>query len=202
MNILPAPTMTMTAARFLKDRYVLLASLISASEARMLYEYAQEIVNRGQYRPDTQVPDTPARYSAPRMELLLLELLPHIEEASGLSLHPTYSYLRIYKHGDVLGRHRDRPACEISVSLCLGYTADTSWPLWIEGPHSVSAVGMQAGDGLLYRGMECPHWRERFSGQQAAQVFLHYVEQNGPNAQWKFDKRRGLGMRCVSDGNQ
>jgi hypothetical protein len=156
----------------------------------MLYEYSQEIVNRGQYLPDTQVPDTPARYSAPRMELLLIELLPQIERASGLSLYPTYSYLRVYKYGDVLARHRDRPACEISVSLCLGYVADAPWPLWIEGPNGASAVTMQPGEGLLYRGTECPHWRQRFTGKEAAQVFLHYVEQNGPNAEWKFDKRR------------
>lgn len=195
MNTLQAPTMNTAAAVFSEKRYVLLSSLISGAEARMLYEYSQELVSRGQYLPDTQVPDTPARYSAPRMELLLLELLPQIEEASGLSLHPTYSYLRVYKRGDVLARHRDRPACEISLSLCLGFIADTPWPLWIEGPRGVSAMEMQPGDGLLYRGTECPHWRERFGGEQAAQVFLHYVEQNGANSEWKFDKRRGLGGR-------
>jgi hypothetical protein len=181
---------TTTTAKFSQERYVLLPSLISACEAGMLHAYAQEVVRGGRYQTDTQVPDTPARYSPQRMELLLRELLPQIEEASGLALHPTYSYLRIYKQGDVLSRHRDRPACEISVSLCLGYVADAPWPLWIEGPYGVSSVRMQPGDGLLYRGMECPHWREPFNGQQAAQVFLHYVEQNGPNSEWRFDKRR------------
>src|SRR5438128_3740322 len=123
MNTLQVPTMATAAAKFSRERYVLLPSLISASEATMLHEYSQELVSRGQYLPDTQVPETPARYSAPRMEVLLLELLPQIEEASGLSLHPTYSYLRMYKQGDVLARHRDRPACETSVRLCLGYVA-------------------------------------------------------------------------------
>ena len=29
-------------------------------------------------------------------------------------------------------------------------------------------------------------------GQWQAQVFIHYVDANGPNAEWKFDKRKGL----------
>jgi len=33
---------------------------------------------------------------------------------------------------------------------------------------------------------------DRFQpGQRAAQVFLHYVDRNGPSAEWKFDKREG-----------
>jgi hypothetical protein len=192
------PAVTTAAVKFARERYVLLPALIDASEARMLYEYSQAVVKRGQYATDDQVPGTPARYSAPRMEILLRELLPLIEEAGGLSLHPTYSYLRIYKHGDVLARHRDRPACEVSVSLCLGYVADRAWPLWIEGPQGVTAVTMEPGDAVLYRGVECLHWREKFTGREASQVFLHYVDQNGPNAGWKFDKRRALGMRAVS----
>ena len=202
MKTFDATTITMTAVKFSMERYVFLPSLISASEARMLHDYSQELVNRGQYLPDNQVPNTPARYSAPRMELLLQELVPLIEHASGLFLYPTYSYLRVYKHGDAVARHRDRPACEISVSLCLGYLADDPWPLLVEGPFGVSRIGMKPGDAVLYRGMECHHWREPFPGQQAAQVFLHYVDQNGPNVEWKFDKRRALGARCVSSANQ
>jgi hypothetical protein len=190
-------TLANTAATFSSERYVLLPSLINVPDADMLHRYAKEVVRRGQYQTDTQVPGTPARYSSQRMELLLRDLLPQIEEASGLSLYPTYSYLRVYKRGDVLARHRDRPACEISVSLCLGYVADAAWPLWIEGPHGVSAVKIEPGDALLYRGIECFHWREAFDGQEAAQVFLHYVEQAGPNAEWRFDKRAALGARAV-----
>lgn len=54
-------------------------------------------------------------------------------------------------------------------------------------------VAMKPGDAAVYRGIECPHWREPFQGELAAQVFLHYVEQNGRYAEWKFDKRRSLG---------
>ncbi|MGA7235113.1 MAG: hypothetical protein WBY44_05520, partial [Bryobacteraceae bacterium] len=41
-------------------------------------------------------------------------------------------------------------------------------------------------------GCDCYHWREPFAGNHLAQVFLHYVDQNGPNTEWKYDKRSRL----------
>jgi PKHD-type hydroxylase len=47
----------------------------------------------------------------------------------------------------------------------------------------------------MYRGMDKWHWREPyFEGKWQAQVFLHYVDQNGPHAEWKYDKRESLGL--------
>ncbi len=177
------------AAQFSQQRYVFLPSLLEAHQAMQLYDYVLNLVKKTQWISDRQVPNSPALYGESRMEELLLTMLPQIEEASALSLYPTCSYLRVYKRGDVLARHQDRPACEISISLNLGYEADTPWPLWIEGPDGVSSVQMQPGDALLYRGAECVHWRDAFTGERAAQVFLHYVDRNGAHAEWKFDKR-------------
>ena len=53
-------------------------------------------------------------------------------------------------------------------------------------------VSLNPGDGLIYRGCDCYHWREPFDGNHLAQVFLHYVDQNGPNTEWKYDKLRRL----------
>jgi hypothetical protein len=53
-------------------------------------------------------------------------------------------------------------------------------------------VSLNPGDGLIYRGCDCYHWREPFAGDHLAQVFLHYVDQNGPNTEWKYDKRPRL----------
>src|SRR5271156_1197866 len=47
-------------------------------------------------------------------------------------------------------------------------------------------------DFLVYSGTQIPHWREEFEAKQLVQVFLHYVDQNGPHKEWKFDKRPGL----------
>jgi hypothetical protein len=186
--------MRTTASQFSEQKYVLLPSLLQRSDAALLYDYARDWVRSGDWTGDVQLPHTPARYGEPRMEALLVTLLPRIEAETGLSLHPTYSYLRVYKQGDVLARHTDRASCEISVSVSLGYEAETPWPLWIEGAQGATAVYMEPGDAVVYRGIECFHWRDAFHGERAAQVFIHYVDQHGPFAEWQFDKRRAVGV--------
>jgi hypothetical protein len=59
-------------------------------------------------------------------------------------------------------------------------------------PGLVDAALLQPGDALLYRGHDCFHWRDAYAGQQLAQVFLHYVDRNGPHAAEKFDGRESL----------
>jgi hypothetical protein len=185
-----------TAEIFERDRYVILPWLLQQPSLTKLYKYARkaaEILEA--LRPgDGQVPGTPCSYGDFIMDGLLAELLPEIERASGLALFPTYSYFRVYKHGDTLAKHTDRPSCEISVTACLGCESERSWPIWIEGPQGKSSITLRAGDALLYRATECSHWREVFDGQCQAQVFLHYVDKEGPNKQWKFDKRESLAV--------
>ena len=181
------------AELFDRDRLVTLRNLLQEPEHSLLYRYAGKIalleaIDSG----DSQVPGTPCSYGDPMMEELLSKLLPTVEQVSGLIVFPTYSYLRVYKDGDVLARHTDRPSCEISLTVCLGYKGPSPWPIWLEGPQGVSSVSLEAGDGLLYRGIECPHWRSPFDGSYLAQVFLHYVDQRGPHSHWKFDKRPAL----------
>lgn len=184
--------MTDSAAVFQRDRYVVLPSLLKEPSLTQLYQYACKVTQFGLVTDgDDQVPGTPCAYGDFMMEDLLMSILPEIEKASGLALFPTYSYFRVYKTGDTLAKHRDRPACEISVTLCLGFE-DKSWPFWIEGPKRTSSVTLQAGDALLYRGRECAHWREMFEGHRQTQAFLHYVDKDGPHAEWKFDKRKSL----------
>ena len=78
------------------------------------------------------------------------------------------------------------------MTLNLGMSTDEPWPIWIAGPLGVASVSLNPGDGLIYRGCDCYHWREPFAGNHLAQVFLHYVDQNGPNKEWKYDKRPHL----------
>jgi hypothetical protein len=176
-----------------RNRYVVFRPSLTDSELSRMYQYACYATLTGAMeRGDGQVPDTPCSYGDRMMDGLLNSMLPEVQTISGLLVFPTYSYIRVYKKGDVLKRHVDRPACEISVSLCLGYDAAEPWPLWIEGPQGTRGVTLEKGEALLYRGMECPHWRDEFHGKRLAQVFLHYVDQHGPNAEWKFDKRTSL----------
>lgn len=179
--------------QFAAQKYTYIRKLVREPDRAQLFRHAVERAKTATMTPDTRVPGTPAAYADPLMEELLERLTPSVEEATQLFLFPTYSYFRVYKSGDVLARHIDRPACEISVSVNLGQVSDAAWPIWIHGSSGPSRIEMDPGDAVIYRGIECAHWREAFSGVLAAQVFLHYVNKNGPLAEWRFDKRKRLG---------
>ena len=158
---------------------------------------------------DEQVPNTYSHYADHVMETLLMKVLPVMTQETGLQLVPTYSYARIYKNGDELKRHKDRPSCEISTTINLG---GDPWPIFIDDTgadnvidehnniHKPNApkgtkVLLEVGDMLVYSGCELEHWREPFEGTTCGQVFLHYNHVNGPFAEKnRFDKRPMLGV--------
>jgi hypothetical protein len=181
------------ADSFARDGYAVWRSLVLNPRLSLLYRYA--LLRAKDFVPgqgDRQVPDTASAHGDFMMDGLLSDLLPDIERGTGISLFPTYSYLRIYKSGDVLARHTDRPACEISVTLCLGLSPGKAWPIWIEGLNGVEPVELAPGDSLIYRGIDRPHWRNAFEGEHVAQIFLHYVDRNGPHAAERYDRRGEL----------
>ena len=158
---------------------------------------------------DQQVPNTYSHYADPVMETLLMKVRPKMQQETGMQLIPTYSYARIYKKGDILKRHKDRPSCEISCTLNLG---GDPWPIFIDGTGSNNVINeeqnlikfnapegtkvlLEVGDMLVYSGCELEHWREPFEGENCGQVFLHYNHVNGPFADKnRFDKRPMLGI--------
>jgi hypothetical protein len=185
------------AETFRRHGYLVIPQLIERSLADFFWSYVQtKFASRLLSSGDPQVPHTPSGYGDPAFDGLLEYLRPRVEEGSGLSLHPTYSYFRLYKHGDVLKRHRDRPACEISVTLNLEQMPAEPWPIFVERDAGPYAALLAPGDALLYRGLDCFHWREAFQGERLAQVFLHYVDRDGPHAGHKYDGRKTL-MRPI-----
>ena len=137
---------------------------------------------------DTQIPNTYSIYGDPAFDTLLMKMLPVMKKETGLDVVPTYSYARMYKKGDELKKHKDRPSCEISTTLNLG---GDPWPIFLEN----NKVMLETGDMLIYEGCKLEHWREPFEGDNCGQVFLHY---NNANGQFKnmnvFDGREKLGL--------
>jgi hypothetical protein len=122
-------------------------------------------------------------------ESVLVSLQPLIERTVGLKLFPTYSYARLYWRHSHMIPHVDRPSCEYSVSICIDVDPEP-WPIYMAGTELI----LQPGDLVVYKGMEVQHWRELYKGNQQAQIFLHYVNANGPHADCKFDYRNMLGL--------
>jgi len=142
---------------------------------------------------DGQLAMSYSSYADLLMEVLLDQMRRPAEELLDVSLLPTHSYTRLYRHRDELTPHTDRPACEVVVSLTLGYAADAVWPLHVRGSGTTFECLLEPGDCVVYAGSQHEHWRTRFDGQWQAQTTLHYVRSDGPFADWAFDKRPALG---------
>jgi hypothetical protein len=208
---------------FKRKKYLVIRKVITKDLTKFIYGYfmlkrrvAKKFLDDRYISPfetgwgtwtDKQVPNTYSHYADIAMETLLTWVQPTMEKHTGYKLSPTYSYLRIYKKGDVLKRHKDRFSCEISTTMFLG---GEPWDIYLEpnknvgkipdGPYVPSTnkgikVSLKPGDMLIYSGCELEHWREAFQGEDCVQVFLHYNKADSKNAKEnEFDKRPHLGL--------
>ena len=133
--------------QFKGSGYTVLRQVISPQSAQLMSTYAllqQQWPNY--YQPEDVFKAALGRYADALSETLLLELRPILERATGLDLVPCYSYLRIYGPGAVLPKHLDRPSCEISASLALGFQAQSLWPLCVHADGQDKPIGLAPGD--------------------------------------------------------
>tara|TARA_R100000152_G_C6761999_1_gene186197 strand:+ start:486 stop:1112 length:627 start_codon:yes stop_codon:yes gene_type:complete len=171
---------------FKSNKYLVIKNAIDSNIASLLYKYLLnkrkvakkyfEVNYISQFNSDygvwndDQVPNTYSVYGDIMMDTLLQDIQEKIEKNISIKLYPTYSYARVYKQGDILERHKDRPSCEISATLNLGGDV---WSIFLQSKNKQEIV-LESGDLLIYSGCELEHWREEFTGSDCGQVFLHY----------------------------
>lgn len=177
-------------AQLEQNNFLFVPGFISSERAQSLQKQFIELEQTGQYSKDHQAPNSPAIYNFKPFLELLCEKTNEISNLVEEAVLPTYTYARIYKNGEMLARHRDRSACEISLTVHLD--GDAPWGIGIEKPSKEEVnLTLQQGDAMLYLGCAADHWRDTpFSGQNYGQVFLHYVRSNGPCAWAYFDKKQ------------
>ena len=165
---------------------------------------------------ESQVEGSLARYWHPQYRKIHSDIRLKIEKQIGLKLYNTYYYDRFYFPGQELKKHTDRPACEISISVHISTNLEEYWPIFIKTPYvfaesqectkvkklintgDIVAVNLNPGDGVLYKGCERPHWRDKMPGTFEMmsggeelyyhQIFFHYVLQDGIRAHHAWDK--------------
>jgi alkylated DNA repair dioxygenase AlkB len=173
-----------------QNNFLFVPNFISLEHAQVLQKQFVELEASGQYDKDNQAPNSPAIYNFKPFLELLCQKTHEVSKLIDEPVLPTYTYARIYKNGETLSRHRDRPACEISLTLNIGGDAD--WDIGIQKPSGDEVtLDLKQGDAVIYLGCVADHWRNTpFTGQNYSQVFLHYVRSNGPNSWAYFDKKR------------
>lgn len=191
---------------FKKSKFIFVKSALSKELCEVATRYCL-IRQKEFFNPETYNQcrmNTHAEYADTLMESILDYLHPKVESITKLKLFPTYSYYRVYKPGDELQPHIDRPQCEISATICLGHNYVTkvknyNWGVYVQVDDSDSTFfPMNPGDMVIYRGCDVIHWREPFDvdpGSYQAQTFIHYVDARGEFNQFKFDGRPGIGYK-------
>tara|TARA_R110002020_G_scaffold117943_1_gene269573 strand:+ start:79 stop:603 length:525 start_codon:yes stop_codon:yes gene_type:complete len=161
----------------------IIKNFFSKKELDVLHKYCRNRLGEDKsYILDGQS-FSPAWYRDHLMTSFLDVKLPIVEKKSKLKLFPTYAYWRYYVYGGTLTKHIDRPACEISVTACI--QKYDNWPIIVEG----KKIELEEGDAVLYAGCDQKHWRPGvYKGNGMAQVFFHYVDQNGPHRDHAYDK--------------
>jgi len=173
----------------IQNSYLHVPGFIAANEALSFAKDFKEHCDKFKVEGDPQAPNSSSVYNYMPFVRLLVEKVPEVSELLGEKVLPTYTYARVYKVGSELLRHRDRPACEISLSINL--SKDTDWLFYLQRPDSSEiCLELQPGDAVMYLGCQADHWREKFAGAEYTQLFMHYVCSNGPKAWTYFDKQR------------
>ena len=138
---------------FKKDKYQIIRNAVSKEVCDIVYRYLQISAEAdywllqnnathennpliGNFK-DKQVPNSYAKYGDRLMETLLIKTIPVMEKKTGLKLVPTYAYTRLYKKGNILRRHKDRPSCEISTTLNLG---GDKWDIFLDPTGSDNVI--------------------------------------------------------------
>ena len=171
----------------IKDfKYKLVKNFLTKEETELLKQFTILFHQRNDSSFDTKQSITmdTMDYGNPATDALLITKLKKMEEETKLKLNPTYSFWRMYTKYAVLKKHKDRPSCEISCTVMAG-SDNTPWPIYIDG----TPLEMQPGDAAIYLGCDVEHWREEFQGDWHSQIFLHYVDANGPFKDYQNDQR-------------
>ena len=175
--------------QLIDDNYLHIPNFISKEEANSLasklIEYSKLPGNS--MVGDEQAPNSLAKYNFLPFVKLLVRKIHDVSKILQEDVLPTYTYVRIYSHGEVLKRHRNRPACEISITLNL--KKDTEWPIWFQKPNGEEiSLELSQGDAVIYLGEIADHWRNVYQGQEHVQLFLHYVRAEGSKYWAVFDQ--------------
>lgn len=109
---------------------------------------------------------------------------------------PSYAFSREYFPGSELLVHRDRGACQYSMTLTMSKKGQGPTILWFsdnEDKSNAIPVELEEGDAIIFNGGSDYggkwHWRDPLEIDSLVQLFIHYVHPNNShNADFPFPR--------------
>ena len=173
-------------------KYQIVRGLISPDTAHivctnLLDEVLQKNARGGKGFPSAEHDQTLNFVSNDILLVLHTLLTSKVEEITGnTKLYPTYYYGRTYLRGADMFAHKDRGACQNSLTMNLGQSH--TFPFCIEKENGeYEEIDLQPGDAVIYRGCEWNHYRPVFEGDWYTQIFLHWVDGSPKNNEYRYE---------------
>lgn len=128
---------------------------------------------------------------------LLESISPIVSDILEKEVLPSYSYTRVYEKGTRLIPHRDRKACEISMSITLANfpnnTKEENFYISENNDESDALkMTINTGDALMFFGSTHTnngfyHWRDETDSDHIMQIFLHWVYKDGEFQDYAYE---------------
>ena len=173
---------------FNRQQHVVVKGLLDPLLVKFLESYYRQILGSGgtHFRRDGTSLNG---YGEACADVALYATREKIEAATGLKLNPGFSFVRLYRKGEKLRRHIDRGANEVNCTIQI--YASKPWPLGVDVGGKDKIIDQECGDALIYKGLEIPHWRDKYDGDEHLQLILAYVIKDGEHAACSFDGKGG-----------
>ncbi len=167
-------------------------NILNPSVYDVIKKYFYYGIDNGKYRLGDRQSNRYKAHNEIITRMLHYELLPLIEHIVGKELTPTYTYLSCYLRDTTLPPHTDRPDCEYSVSFVLD-KPDYNWNIYVdmnkelvkskgryadypieERKEYCKKVDCDAGDIMMFSGIDHIHFREKLEADNYYIILLHY----------------------------
>ena len=168
-------------AEMLKDGYARLGGLIHPYYIGALRRHYRFLLRHGVFTSgDDQSERRAVYHNEPVARFFHQQLTPAVSQMAGEAVKPSYAYVVTYREGAELASHVDREQCEYTITLAVDQTPEPgvefAWPLYLETEQGRITVFQAIGDGLLFRGRQLPHGRDRLAnGCTSTSILFHYV---------------------------
>lgn len=129
-------------------------------------------------------------YTPFNLGFIVKNTMPLLEELIGEELLPTFWFSTIYFNKSYLCAHRDRPSCEVSVTVNIH--SSVPWEIKLKDFNGkTQKIVTPPGNAIAYLGPEVLHWRSPLrthDEDKFIQFFMHYVRKNGKFSDLAYDQ--------------
>ena len=166
------------AEKFKNDRYVYVEGLLSEEECDTAVNILINSHENGNSVVDNYCKKS-ISFNKSELSEIHYNKKELFENILNMKLVPTYNFSRIYKPGEILKKHIDRYACEISVSITLGYVGDI-WPIYFLDRN-------ESAENIFYH-LEQKQYTQKNSGDESFSPFMNTANK------LKFKIKKGAGV--------